>query len=271
MQIIYKWDAEDYQNNSYNQQRWAQELIAKIDFQGNERVLDIGCGDGKTTLEVAAYVPNSFVLGVDISEEMIKFAQTKFPISDFPNLRFQNINATKLNFDNEFDIVLSFSCLHWITDHISVLEGIERSLRPFGRAFLQFLGKRDSISPIRIAAKKVILNSHLSQHFEGSERFVSRRGFYNADEYKDMLKSVNLKANRVDLAEKDMIFPQKEELKGWIRTIGSPDFLTRIPENLRQAVVNEIADTYLEDYPSDSMGLIHVPMTILEVEATKTH
>ncbi len=75
-----KWNAEDYHKNSANQQKWALELIAKLVIQGNEIILDIGCGDGKITAEIANHVPNGLVLGIDSSQEMIGFAQTKFPI-----------------------------------------------------------------------------------------------------------------------------------------------------------------------------------------------
>ena len=42
-----KWNPEDYHHNSSVQLSWARELITKLDLKGNERILDIGCGDGK--------------------------------------------------------------------------------------------------------------------------------------------------------------------------------------------------------------------------------
>ncbi len=50
---MYKWDPEEYNKSSSKQQKWAHELILKLDFKGDERVLDIGCGDGKVTAEIA--------------------------------------------------------------------------------------------------------------------------------------------------------------------------------------------------------------------------
>lgn len=41
---MYKWNAEDDRKNSANQQRWAREVIAKLELKGNEKILDIGCG-----------------------------------------------------------------------------------------------------------------------------------------------------------------------------------------------------------------------------------
>jgi trans-aconitate methyltransferase len=52
---MYKWNAEDYHKNSANQQRCAREVIAKLELKGDEKILDIGCGDGKITAEIASY------------------------------------------------------------------------------------------------------------------------------------------------------------------------------------------------------------------------
>ena len=63
----YTWDALDYEKSSSVQQMWARELIAKLDLKGDERVLDIGCGDGKITAEIAAKLKNGTVVGIDSS------------------------------------------------------------------------------------------------------------------------------------------------------------------------------------------------------------
>ena len=48
-----RWDAEAYARHSEAQLGWARELIGKLALDGNESVLDIGCGDGKVTAEIA--------------------------------------------------------------------------------------------------------------------------------------------------------------------------------------------------------------------------
>ena len=66
------WNPKDYHKNSSEQQKWGLELLNKIAFSGNERVLDIGCGDGKLTMEIANRVRHGSVLGIDKSEDMIR-------------------------------------------------------------------------------------------------------------------------------------------------------------------------------------------------------
>ena len=260
---MYKWNAEDYHKNSANQQRWAREVIAKLELKGNEKILDIGCGDGKITAEIASYLPNGSVLGVDISPEMIDFAKKKFPSSDYPNLSFQCQDATKLNFHNEFDAIVSFSCLHWIADHTLVLEGIKNSLKPFGRILMKFGGK-NTLDPLTNGANKVMMREKWNQYFQG---FTIPFSFYDSDEYQDLLKRVGLIGN-VQLTPAQMIQAGKEGLKGFIRST-LVHLTNRIPEDLLPDFVEELAQIYIDSYPLDTAGLVRIPLKILEVDATK--
>src|SRR5674476_141745 len=112
----YAWDAKDYARNSQNQYQWAKELIPKLKLKGNETLLDIGCGDGKITAELAKCLPNGRAVGIDSSAQMIKLTQNTFSSRDYPNLSFQVMDARKLIFQSEFDMIFSNAALHWIAD-----------------------------------------------------------------------------------------------------------------------------------------------------------
>src|ERR1041385_3111436 len=99
-----QWNAADYAANSTAQQSWARELIAGLHLRGDERVLDVGCGDGKVTAELDGAVSRGSVTGVDASEAMIGFAQKTFAM---PNLEFQVMDARRLRLPREFDLVFS--------------------------------------------------------------------------------------------------------------------------------------------------------------------
>ena len=97
-----QWNAADYAANSAVQQSWARELIAKLNLRGDEHILDVGCGDGKISAELARVVPRGSVTGVDASPQMIAFAKKAFPVSKIPNLKFQILDARKLK-PSQFD------------------------------------------------------------------------------------------------------------------------------------------------------------------------
>ncbi|OMH40090.1 class I SAM-dependent methyltransferase [Desulfurobacterium indicum] len=91
-------------------------MIEKLSLKGNELVLDIGCGDGKITFEIARRVPDGYVVGIDSSEEMIKLASKMFSPSKYPNLSFRFLDIQEMDFSGEFDVIFSNAALHWIID-----------------------------------------------------------------------------------------------------------------------------------------------------------
>src|SRR3989304_5312565 len=100
------WDAADYEQHSAAQQ-WALELIDKLDLRGDEALLDIGCGDGKVTAEIAARLPRGFAVGIDNSEEMIALARSRFRAAAHAHLSFVLGDARFLPFRDCFSAVFS--------------------------------------------------------------------------------------------------------------------------------------------------------------------
>src|SRR5262245_57215413 len=132
------WDASDYARNSQGQFGWAISNIGKLELQTGETVLDIGCGDGKITAELAKRVPLGRVAGIDRSENMVALARHLIVL---PNVTFRLMDVQEIAFDSEFDAVFSNSTLHWVPDYAAVSRGIARALKPNGRIFLSMGGR----------------------------------------------------------------------------------------------------------------------------------
>jgi trans-aconitate 2-methyltransferase len=79
MALAHKWNPREYNCYSSHQKQWGMELVAKLSLHGNERLLDLGCGDGKVTSEIARRLPQGSVTGLDISREMVDFAIENHP------------------------------------------------------------------------------------------------------------------------------------------------------------------------------------------------
>lgn len=260
----YNWDAQDYAKNSQNQFRWAKELFPKLKLCGNEALLDIGCGDGKITAELARCLPKGRAVGIDGSKEMISLAQKSFPSEAFPNLSFQVMDARKLSFKGEFDVVFSNAALHWIVDQNAVLKGVEKALKPGGRLLFQMAGKGNARDVLDIIYE--LADKEPWSHFFSGMQFPY--GFYDTQEYQSFLKKAGLVAERVELFPKDMKHIGAEGLAGWIRTTWLP-FTDRLPEDLKAKFVKEIVDRYVKGHPEDEAGVVHVCMIRIEVEAHK--
>lgn len=261
---MYKWDAEDYQKSSSQQQKWARELIAKFHLQGDERLLDIGCGDGKVTAEIASYLKNGSVLGIDSSKEMIKLAQETFTSQEYHNLSFQIKDARELDFEAEFDLIFSNAALHWIKNHQPVLVKIQRSLKPGGRILIQ-MGGRGNGRGVLDVADDIIKEEKWKSYFKD---FKFPFGFYGPEEYEQWLKAADLTVVRVELLPKVMVHHGIAGFKSWIRTTWLP-YTQRVPEELQEDFVNEIALKYLEKHPLGHDNNVNLDMVRLEVEAVK--
>ena len=260
----YTWNAKDYAKHSSAQQDWARELIAKLKLEGYESVLDIGCGDGKVSAEIADQLPDGHVLGVDNSDGMIVLAQKNFPTAKHPNLEFKLIDAQDLPFKEQFDIVFSNAALHWIKDHKPAILGIKNSLKPNGRILLQMGGKGNAESVISLL-ESMIASKKWNQYFSG---FEFPYGFYDPKTYERWVKEAGLMPTRIELIPKDMSHKDKDAFAGWIRTTWLP-YTDRIPADLRQEFITQLVGKYIEKFPVDSMGNIRVKMIRLEVEAIR--
>jgi ubiquinone/menaquinone biosynthesis C-methylase UbiE len=87
------------------------EVLSLLNLRGVEQILDVGCGNGKTTTEVAVRIPKGTVVGVDASAEMIGFAVAHCDAALHSNLRFAVADARYLPFEEEFDLVVSFNAV----------------------------------------------------------------------------------------------------------------------------------------------------------------
>ena len=258
------WNAEDYERNSQAQQRWARELLAQLALQGSEDILDLGCGDGKVTAEIARLVAGGSVVGVDSYTQMIALAKGKYPIATHPNLSFQEMDASDLSFTNRFDVVFSNAVLHWVKDHKPVLEGLFKSLRVGGQIVLRMGGKGDAQGIIAVM-DDLKQSKRWSRYFAD---FSFPYTFLGTEEYQSLLNEVGLTAKRVELIPKDMTHAGESGLAGWIRTTWLP-YTSRIPHGMRDEFIQEVCANYLARVRPGADGLVHVAMVMIEVEAEK--
>lgn len=259
-----KWDAEEYSRFSSGQERWADELLSKLKLNDHESVLDIGCGDGKVTAKIAARVPNGFVTGIDNSESMVKFAEERYPKYIYRNLNFEVMDAKELSFINRFDVVFSNAALHWVDDHRLALQRMYRSLKPGGRILIQTGGKGNAAAAFETVEKLTAL-PEWEPYLRGVK---SPYNFFTVEEYKVLVPEAGFNPVRIELIKKNMVHEGIEEFKGFIRTAWIP-FTQRIPEEKREQFISDAAELYVNNFPADENGNVHIGMVRLEVEAVK--
>jgi trans-aconitate 2-methyltransferase len=259
-----KWNAADYAANSVVQQSWARELIAKLKLRGNEHILDVGCGDGKVTAEIARSLPQGSATGMDASPQMIEFAKRAFPAAGFSNLRFRVMDARKIKFDRRFDLVFSNAALHWVDDHPAILRGAAAVLKPGGRLVVSCGGKGNA-QDVFVALRPEM---RLKRWREFFRRMPTPYFFHAPGDYEKWLPRMGFKIQNVQLAPKDATYDGAAGFATWLRTTWIP-YVQCVPDNLREEFIAAVTQRYVAKHPPDAQGRVHVRMVRLEIDAVK--
>ena len=111
----------------------ASHLIKKLQLRGDERLLDIATGTGNVALAAAMLLPDGFVTGIDLSEKMLRRAQSKASSMDLRNVNFKRADIEALDFGKDFfDAASCAFGLFFLQDMGNGLKCISRILKPGG-------------------------------------------------------------------------------------------------------------------------------------------
>ncbi len=207
--MTYEFDADKYIQASSHQRQWGNNLIKQLQLKGNERILDLGCGDGELTARLAELVPDGLVLGIDASKNMITSAQEKHNVE---NVIFQLMDINDMNFKNEFDVVFSNAALHWVKDHNKLLANIRNCLRKEGVLLFNFAADGNCTNFLKVI-KRAISEKKYQSYFSD---FDWPWYMPNVNEYKKILNQANFRETNVWSENVDKYFSNSEEMVKWI-------------------------------------------------------
>lgn len=175
---------------------------------GSDSVLDAGCGPGDITHNIILpFLPQKFsrLIGVDISDKMIDYAQTAYK---HPNLSFQQfdldvpLKEQSLAGVRKFDHIFSSYCLMWISKPKQCLANFYDLLKPDGDMLLWFLPQ----SPTRDVYKDQAQNSRFANYMNDIDKYISPYHYWTdpATEFRKLLKEAGF--THLDVAVHDKQF-----------------------------------------------------------------
>ncbi len=154
------WDAATYDRVSDIQLNWALEQLARLQLDGDEVVLDAGCGSGRVTALVADRVPRGRVYGVDVAPSMVEHAREA--LGERATVYCQDL--VELDLPEHVDVVFSNATFHWVKDHDALFAAIHRTLKPGGRLLAQ-CGGLGNIDRFRRLADEIAREEPFAPHF----------------------------------------------------------------------------------------------------------
>ena len=136
------WDPNQY--HKFQAERAAPffDLLALVEIRPNLKVVDLGCGTGELTRQLADALPNSDVTGIDSSSQMLEAARANAVSA--PHLRFQQGDQSQLT--GEWDLIFSNAALHWSENHAELIPNLYRRLAPGGQIAVQVPSNHNHIS-----------------------------------------------------------------------------------------------------------------------------
>jgi trans-aconitate 2-methyltransferase len=234
-----EWNASGYQSVSSLQEAMAAEHLARLTLGARERVLDIGCGNGKITAAIAAQLPRGSVLGVDASRNMIAFAQEHYGAPIHPNLRFEVGDARDLPYRNEFDRIVSFNAVHWVPEQGAVLRCVRAALKPDGQALLQFVpeGSRKCLEDV---IEDVCASPRWSRWFHARQQPYFHP---TPDAYRALAEGRGLEVLSIEVEDKSWNFGSRQGFFDFCR-VTFAEWTRFLPEPEWPAFIDEVLDRY---------------------------
>lgn len=203
-----KWDAGLYDGKHGFVWELGKGVVELLAPGAGERILDVGCGTGHLTAQIAA--AGAEAVGIDSSKEMIAEAR-----KNFPRLRFEVMDAREIRLGERFDGVFSNAALHWIKEPEGVISEIVRVLKPDGRFVAEFGGK-GNVAELMAAVERACAKLGFAFTEEENPWY-----FPSVGEYSGLLERHGLEVTQAVLFDRPTPLEDAERgLRTWMKMFG---------------------------------------------------
>ncbi|MCH9630153.1 MAG: Trans-aconitate 2-methyltransferase [Chlamydiia bacterium] len=252
-------DPSQYNKNSEMQQRVAKKQFEKININGDEHILDIGCGDGGLTNELGKNLTTGTIKGVDPSKSMIEHAKNKYSSK---KVSFDISDAESLNEVEKYNVITCFSAFQWFVKPKEAFANMVKALKKNGTIHIVTFPLE---SPDWASFVKAL---------ESKEKWVkykdqTKRSFMlYSDEYAELAKKHKLEVIDLTTVDDFSIHPDidhyKRYVKGWVSSFAP------VPELEIDEYVNAIVEHTKDQFSKDDKGNIKAPFKKITMVVKKT-
>lgn len=250
------WDSKQYTKFERERTQPSIDLINRIDIQPGS-VLDIGCGPGNSTAQLAKRFPEADLLGVDGSDNMLERA-----VKTHPELAFKKCFVPDgLDELGSFDLIFSNACLHWIPNHETLLPRLMESVAPGGALAVQ----------IPLTQKAVFYRA--LYRLVQSDKWTKLSGIHNfhnltPEETYDVLTGCSSEVMMWETTYYHIVQSQ-EAVIDWYRGSGLKPYLDALDEGEKSEFLEELLSVIREEFPVQADGNVILKMPRLFFVAKK--
>jgi trans-aconitate 2-methyltransferase len=235
------WEASTYDRVSHIQAEWARAVLDRLPLNGDETVLDAGCGSGRVTAMLLERLPSGHVVAVDAAPSMVEHARKA--LGDRATVILSDL--TELELDEPVDAAFSNAVFHWVQDHDALFRRVHDALKPGALLIAQY-GGEGNVANFHEHANAVAAEEPFAQHLAHARRPWH---FTSAEYAREKLVSAGFVDVEAWLEPAPM---RPEEPREFIRVVCLRSYLDALPPELHDpyvdAVVARLGDPMELDY-----------------------
>lgn len=250
------WDAGAYDRISTPQQDWAGRVLTRLALDGGETLVDLGCGTGRVTEQLAARLPRGRVIAVDLSPAMIAVAHER--LAGVPRIALVRADLAALPFDRVADLAFSTATFHWVLDQPRLFREVFGALKPGGRLEAQ-CGGGPNVLRLRERADALIRSPRFATRFrDWREPWV----FNDPGTAKRLLEGAGFERVIADLVEEPTHFDDAAAYREFLERVVIAHHLahlTEAPE--REAFLDSLTAAAERDDPPLTLDYVRLNLS----------
>jgi trans-aconitate 2-methyltransferase len=227
-----EWDAKAYDRLAKPQEEWARQVLERLPLQGDEVVLDAGCGSGGVTRMLLERLPQGRVIGVDGSQAMIDQARSNLEQwGDRIELHVGDLQDLQLG--EPVDAVFSNATFHWIPDHPTLFRRLREAMKE-GASLVAQCGGEGNVAEFAAAIEEACALPEFAPDFEG---FSPPYNFAGPAATEERLRAAGFDGIRCWLEDRRV---EPDDPRAFGAAAGLAPHLERLPEEQREPFIDAV-------------------------------
>lgn len=217
------WNTHSYDSAHRFVARLGADVIELLAPQSGETILDLGCGTGHLSAQIAA--EGSHVVGLDPSQSMLEAAR-----ANYPNIDFRAADARDFAFAERFDAVFTNAVLHWIPNPLAVANSVFAHLKNGGR-FVGEFGGAGNVAQLHGALDE-------AARARGLPRFDANKYFPTIGHWSNVLENAGFEVRTALLFDRPTPLEGPDGAYNWLQQFGAY-YLDNLSPSDREAVARD--------------------------------
>jgi trans-aconitate 2-methyltransferase len=233
------WNPETYSKFKSERAQPFEDLFRLLVIKDSLQVIDLGCGTGNLTKDLATRLPNSNILGIDSSPAMLVAAKEL----ERPGLRFELGSIEAM--EGQWDLVFSHAAIQWLDNHTKLIPRLFSLVRLGGQLAVQLPDNHDSVAHRLI--RETALEEPFAQSLRGRRRNIPN---LTIEQYAELLYAHYQGDFTVFLKVYPVILENANALAEWNAGTALLPYIQHLPEDKHELFREKYRKKLAERFPT---------------------